>query len=319
MLVGPSPVHAIVVARGIKRCVISAALHPGWWALICWCAWRFFTAPAVVAGIASPPTSPSDISCIQTGALPRSCILESRGGPPLPFVAVAEPVAGPAKVLEWVGLGFFYAGVALLVSAAILGLFSLLTMPTHRVGGSGQLHAVGRGAARPTLASRATHRGAYQRIKPPRGGFKADWSAAKRDATNLDKRLARVGRWRLRRWHRRINNERSRGVAEGSLSKARFYDRFLFRRIDPPKTERGKQKAEKRNTKKATKKSERKAARKSGPAPYDSDDMPPPPPRSPSPAPGPRLDPDDGPPVAPPSRSEPMVAPNGDLFDNEGW
>lgn len=300
MLVGPSPVHAIVAARGIKRCVISAALHPGWWALICWCAWRTLTTPAVVAGIAAPPARSNEIACTGSGIAFRQCAPVPAGhGDPNPIIAMTPPVAGPAKVLEWIGLGFFYAGVGLLVSAAILGIFSLLTMPTHRVGSGGQLHSVGRGAGRPTLAARATHRGAYQRIKLARGGFKTDWTAAKRDATNLDKRLARVGRWRLRRWHRRINNERSHGVAESSLSKARFYDRFLFRRIDPPKTERGQERANKRNTKKATKKANKKTHRKAGPADYDSDDLPPPPPRPPASPPGPRLDPDDGPPLAP--------------------
>jgi hypothetical protein len=270
---GPTLAHAIVGARWGRRAFLSACLHPGWWAALCWLTHKALTAPVLAAAMANPAGHSAEVACTGEGIAFRQCAPVASGGDAvLPAIPVnANGVAGVLRTITFTAELFRFAGIALIAVAIVAGVFSLLTTPTHMVGRDRQLRAVGRGASRPTLANRAANRGAYTRIRAGHAGMVADWRASKRDAANLDKRLARVGAWRLKRWHRRQAHERAQGVSDSGLTQPRFYDRWLIRRVEPPKTKLGRKAAERR--------AEKRTARKAGPAPYPDDTLPPPPPK----------------------------------------
>jgi hypothetical protein len=289
---------AFFAGRITRRLGLTALLHPGWGAFVCWLVWKALSAPMLIASIAPGPRS-TDVSCTGDSLLFRSCapVPQGQGVALIPQIETA----GPAKTMA---VAAFFAdivqmvGVGLATGAALLIIFSFLTTPTHVLGRDRQLHATGRGISRPTLARRAVHRGAFTRIRSTRAGVGADWRASKASAAELQRKGARLGRWRLTRWGRRWSAERAAGVPEQGLTRPRFYDRWLFRLNDPPTTKAGK--------KRAAKRAEKTADRKAGPGEYDSDNLPPPPPATPERPPRPNLDPDDGPP-APPVR-EPASA-----------
>lgn len=287
VVVHPSAAQVIMAGRGTKRVGCAVLLHPGWAAAVCWLIWRALSVPANVIDLAGPATRSTEVACRGEGIAFRQCA-------PVPAgqgVAVMAPTTLQmdrlAEFFAYVANLAHFCGVALATAAIGMFVYSLFSTPTHIIGRDQRLHAVSR---RPTLANRAVHRGAYTKVRAPWGGFKTDWSASKRDAATLDKRLARVGDYRLKRWGRRWSAERAAGAA--TFSNPRFYDRWLIRRTAPPKTALGRKAAERR--------AKRRAERKAGPAPYPDETLPPPPPkRSPKAPAGPCLDPDDGPPPAP--------------------
>lgn len=293
---GPDLRHSIVAARWARRAICSAALHPGMWAGGCWVLVQLLKSGAKMSMLQSPTSQDVKAVC-DTSSLAPKCYVAHHGDTVATF-AYAPNAGSPADTFLYTAGLVSMIGVALAVTAVFLGIFSLFTTPTHRVGRDGRLHTAGRGLSRPTLATRAANRGAFTRIKGTKAGMVADWKAAGRTKTKLDRRLARFGRWRLTRWGRRWAREDAVGAER---TNPRFYDRWAIRHAEPPKTERGKRKAEERHTKKA----DRKASRKAEPAPYPDDTLPPPPPKQKaSTAKGPRLDPTNGPKQAPP-RPEP--------------
>jgi hypothetical protein len=294
VVVHPSAAHAIMAGRGIRRVACAVALHPGWWAALCWFIWRALSVPANVLDLAGPATRSTEAACTGEGITFRSCAPVPAGHGAAYMAPTTMQLDHLAKTAAFVADLAHLAGMALATVAIALFVFSLFTTPTHMVGSDRRLRAVGRGIGRPTVAARAANRGAYQRIRAPWGGFSTDWSASKRDAAAVDKRLARVGNYRARRWGRRWSAERAAGAA--TYSCPRFYDRFLMRRADPPKSKLARKAAEKRAAK--------RKARKAEPAPYPDETLPPPPPPSPTPASATKLDPDDGPPPSPRQRAE---------------
>lgn len=281
--------NAIFAARLGRRIFFAVALHPGWWAVVCWVLWHFLTSPIVLT-----TASAIDVSGARTAQVPlvgytdatyqiEGTLLTRHYVAPLPPAPANDPLTPHvARVsgVTWVAIeGTRVAGLVLTFAAAVLGIVSVLTAPTHVLGRDGRLRPAGRGLGRPTLARQVTRRGTYARIKAGKAGVVADWKAAKGDADRVNKRLRRVGNWRARRWARRHAAERAHGA---EYSRPGVVDRWLMRRADPPKDTRVKKTVAKVRERLGTTKAERKA----GPADYPGTA-------------GPRLDPTDGPPLSP--------------------
>lgn len=282
LVTGPTLAHSIVAARWGRRAFLSAALHPGWWAVLCWLTWRALSAPVVVAALASPTPRSTDVACEGNGLVFRTCA-PVPAGQGVPLMPAVPPSTGVVKTFALMADMAYFAGLTLTAAAIVLAVASVLTSPTHVLGRDRRLHAVGRGPiGRPTLAARAVNRGMYARIKAGHAGMVSDWRASKRDAAALDKRLGKVGAWRLKRWGRRWAAE---DIAGATRSTPGVVDRWLIRRTDPPKTKLGRKAAKRR--------ADKRAARKGPPADYPD-----------TPAARPHLDPNDGPPLSPRQRDE---------------
>lgn len=204
-------------ARTLRWVDRAAMTHPGVLAAVLWVIYaglrelaRTATAAALeIVYDGGQPVRDSSGRLLQQQAVE----LASLGGP-----------AGVASVVAW------YAAMLLTFGAVAAFVTGLMSEPTHRVGADGRLRRVHGHTSR---ARRRT--GGYRRLKVRRLGVVKDWRAAKRDARQINRGLARVGRYRLSRAGRRWAVEDAHGAERTRLGPI---DRALVRRVEPSKRAR---------------------------------------------------------------------------------
>lgn len=291
--------HAVAAVRTGGRVVRWASgfsrLRPGVCAAACWMGWAWLTQVARSPAVAAAATAERLV--LDPAGNP---VLDAAGKPVWQVVQTGTLTGTAGIAATWFGFG----AAIFTIGAVTLAASNALAQPTHRVGHDGRLRAV----AGYTTRSARRH-GSYTRIRRGRG-VRGDWKQAGRDVAHLDRRLARVGQWRLRRWGRQWARERAAGVPDDGLTRPGVIDRALFRRVKPPaqarrwarqhrKTERNRKRQERAEAKRQRLADETEwaveVARIEGAQHART-------------RPGPRLDPADGPPTAPDRTEDPTIA-----------
>lgn len=201
-----------------------AFFRPGVLATICWFGWGWLSHLADAAAVATPI-----VTVVTWRSSPNSpgIPLRDSTGHVLQNVADVSRLASPvAMAATWC----WVIAVFCTIGAFTMIMLNLSSQPTHRLGPDGRWQATN---GYTTVARR--RQGVYGRVRAVHGGVKDDWHAAQHDVSQMNRRLERLGHYRLRRWGRQWSAERAAGVPDKGLTRAGPVDRWLFTRTKPPR------------------------------------------------------------------------------------
>jgi hypothetical protein len=273
-------------------------------AVFCWLAYYGLAQLAATWAATAPIVRSSQTVCEGTG-IGIHCALGDAGtgvGPVITNTFDWRPIGGVAAAAA---LAFLAGAMFTTVGALTVGVLKVLCGEPASGGRVAGAHAGGPGGSSGAGGRRAGGAGRSRGPLAAVAGVKADWKAAKRDATKVNKRLDRVGSFTAKRWGRRWAAEHRAGhdySEPGSIA------RRLMRRVDPSEAAKKAAKQDAKERARAERQLAKDRARELAAQTAEIHDR-----RSAENGQNARLDPTDGPPPAPanghrPAERAPEVA-----------